>query len=64
MNFRHIWLVEKLPYPLKNRDKSQIRRPPSSGQNVKIGHSFTNVGMKDQIRIKKNIDKKIKNEIR
>ena len=58
MNFRHIWLVEKLPYPLKNHCKSQIRTPLSGGQNVKIDHSHANVGMKDQIHIKINLDKK------
>ena len=61
MNLGHIWFFEELPYPLKNRCKSEIRRPSSRGQNIKIDQFHANIGMKHQIGIEINLEKKIKN---
>ena len=58
MNLGHIWLVDKLTYPFKNCYNSEIKRPPIGGQNIKIDQSYINVGMKTQISIKINLDKK------
>ena len=58
MNLSHIWLVEELPSPLKNRYKFEIRKPPSGGQYIKIDQSHAKVGMKNQFGIEINLDKK------